>query len=181
MHPNSMRLMGDFIARHLPGGVAGLKVLDVGSQNINGSYRELFGGCAEYVGVDIVGGAGVDILATDMDNLPFATGTFDVVISGQTLEHAAHPWILMKEMSRIVKPGGKVCAIAPWKFHEHKDELCPYDRWRILSDGMRTLMEEAGLVVLEAFMHEEDCFGAAVKPAAPAQEAQPDADKPETT
>lgn len=165
MHPNSMRLMGDFISRHLGGKTEGLRVLDIGSQDINGSYRTLFPG-ADYVGVDILPGNGVDVLATDMDNLPFDDASFDVVVSGQTLEHAKHPWTLTKEMARIVRPGGKVCAIAPWKFHEHKDELCPYDRWRILSDGMIVLMEEAGLKVLESFMNEDDCVGIGERPTA---------------
>lgn len=158
MHPNSMRLMGDF-ARTAHNHWMGKRVLDVGSQDINGSYRELFNGCAEYVGVDIVPGKGVDVLATDIDHLPFEDASFDCIVSGQTLEHAAHPWLLVKEIARILKPGGMVCLIAPWRFHEHKDELCPYDRWRILSDGMRVLLEEAGIVVLEAFMHEDDCVG----------------------
>lgn len=165
MHPNSMRLMSDFVNQHSHK-IQGARVLDVGAQDINGSYKGLFDGCAEYVGCDILPGKGVDVIVEDMDRLPFEDASFDFVISGQTLEHAAHPWILMKEMARIVKPGGAVCAIAPWKFHEHKDELCPYDRWRILSDGMRVLMEEAGLKVISAFMNEDDCVGVGEKPAA---------------
>ena len=163
MHPNSMRLMGDFIKSHV-GRFQGGRVLDVGSQNINGSYREIFfPHVKEYIGCDIVAGAGVDVLVEDMDHLPFKDGEFDAVISGQTLEHAAHPWILVKEIARVTKSGGAVCLIAPWRFYEHKDALCPFDRWRILSDGMITLMTEAGLVTPQAFMDEDDCVGIAFK------------------
>lgn len=158
MHPNSMRLMSDF-ANQYREIWTGKKVLDIGSQDINGSYRELFSGCQEYIGVDIIPGKGVDVLAKDIDKMPFADETFECIISGQTLEHAAHPWILVKEIARMLRPGGIICLIAPWRFYEHKDGLCPFDRWRIMPDGMIVLISEAGLDVVAAFMNEDDCVG----------------------
>lgn len=155
--------MKEFLDAHLDRFNQG-RVLDVGSQNINGSYRDLFSPhVREYVGCDIVAGDGVDVLVEDMDRLPFQDGEFDCVISGQTLEHADHPWILVKEIARVTKSGGAICLIAPWRFHEHKDPMCPFDRWRILSDGMITLMSEAGLNVQGSFMNEDDCVGIAFK------------------
>lgn len=137
----------------------GKKILDVGSQDINGSYRQMFLdlGC-EYVGVDIVGGNGVDMIVP-FNKLPFEDGYFDCVISGQTLEHAEMPWELSREMGRVLKSGGLSCWIAPWRFHVHRDALCPYDRWRILDDGMKILMGLAGLEVLDCQMYEDDTYG----------------------
>ena len=144
--------------------IQGKKVLDVGSQDINGNYRDIFehSGCT-YTGTDIVGGANVDVISS-FDHLNFEDESFDVVVSGQTLEHAERPWELVKEMARVLKPGGLVCWIAPWRFHVHRDELCPYDRWRILDDGMKTLIKEAGLNLLDCQMYQDDTYGIAEKP-----------------
>lgn len=158
MHPDSLYLMENFV-RTYADRIKGKTVLDVGSQDINGCYRPFFEGLdCKYIGTDIVGGKNVDVLST-FEKLNFEDQSFDVVISGQTLEHASHPFILAKEMGRVLKTGGLVCWIAPWRFHVHKDELCPYDRWRILEDGMRVLLAEAGITVLDCQMHHDDTYG----------------------
>ena len=163
MHPDSMFLMTNFVTKYADR-MRGKTVLDVGAQDINGCYRPLFDGIeCQYIGTDIVGGNNVDFI-TPFDRLCFDDASFDVVVSGQTLEHAEKPWQLAQEMGRVLKPGGIVCWIAPWRFHVHKDGLCPYDRWRILDDGMNVLLWEAGLVVLECFMHQDDTVGIAEKP-----------------
>lgn len=163
MHPDSMLLMANFKNKYCEQ-IRGKRVLDVGSQDINGSYKQMFQelGCL-YTGTDIVDGPNVDVIST-FDSLLFQDNSFDIVISGQTLEHAERPWMLVREMSRVLAPGGLVCWIAPWRFHVHKDALCPYDRWRILDDGMHVLLQEAGLNVLDAFMHADDTVGIGQKP-----------------
>lgn len=159
MHPDSMYLMTNFRNAYHEC-IRGRKVLDVGSQDINGSYRQMFEELScEYKGVDIIGGPNVDIIADDLRRLPFDDKSFDIIVSGQMLEHAAYPWLIAKEMGRVLKPGGLVCWIAPWRFHVHRDALCPYDRWRILDDGMRILLEEAGVKVLQCEMFNDDTYG----------------------
>lgn len=158
MHPDSMTLIGNFRNAYVDR-IKDKTVLDVGSQDINGSYRSTFEqlGC-KYVGTDIVQAPNVDILCT-FERLPFDDNSFDVVVCGQTLEHAEKPWILAREMGRVLKPGGLVFWIAPWRFHVHRDALCPYDRWRILDDGMKVLLKEAGLEILDCTMHNDDTYG----------------------
>lgn len=164
MHPDSMGLMEQFARVHRER-VEGKKVLDVGSQDINGNYRGIFAGLGcEYTGTDIVGGANVDVISP-WERLSFEDEIFDVVICGQTLEHAEKPWELVKEIARVLKPGGIVCLIAPWRFHVHKDELCPYDRWRILEDGMATLIKHAGLELISLETLHDDTCGIGQKPA----------------
>ncbi len=155
MHENSIKLMALFKNKYVQGGMS---VLDVGAQDINGSYRPLFEGC-NYVGLDTAKAPGVDVVSEKENEFPFADNSFDVVISGQTLEHSLNPFVLAKEMSRILKPGGFACWIAPWYFPVHKGDNCPYDCWRILEDGMRQLMKESGLDVLESFQNESDTIG----------------------
>jgi SAM-dependent methyltransferase len=70
--------------------------------------------------------------------------TFDIVLSGQVIEHVKRIWVWIKELTRVCKKNGHVITIAPisWTFHE-----VPVDCWRIYPDGMKVLYEEAGLVV----------------------------------
>ena len=64
-------------------------VLEVGSADVNGSYRNIFAPLdCSYHGVDLAPGIGVDTVLDDPYSLPFADDTFDVVLSGQTFEHA---------------------------------------------------------------------------------------------
>ena len=71
-------------------------------------------------------------------------GTFDIVVSGQVIEHVRKPWLWLPELARVCKPGGLVLTVNPvsWPYHE-----APIDCWRIYPEGMRALCEEAGLSV----------------------------------
>jgi SAM-dependent methyltransferase len=83
---------------------AGLRVLEFGSHDVNGSPRSLFMNCTEYVGVDIWAGAGVDWVgrAQDFDG----EGRFDVVISVEAMEHDPDARGQIASAWRALKPGG---------------------------------------------------------------------------
>ena len=157
MHPNCMDLVSRFVKERFSAS-AGKKILEVGSTNINGGIRHLFEG-SEYIGVDIVPYNGVDIVLADHYKFPFEDNTFDLAISTNTLEHCTRPWVTVQEMARVIKPGGIVVNICPWRFHVHKEGVPAMDCFRILEDGMRSIMEDAGLEVLEASMQEDDTIG----------------------
>lgn len=161
MHPNSYNLMREFMQGYLRNMKPG-RVLDVGSYSVNGSYRDLWAGW-DYTGVDMEMGPNVDLIVP-------ATGVWDlgkqweVVISGQCLEHCGDPFTLAKTMGKHLAPGGLACWIAPAKWPEHRH---PRDCWRFLPDGMRILLDVAGIEPLEVGMcpanepHLDgaDCFG----------------------
>ena len=46
------------------------------------------------------------VLFGDAHHLPFADGSFDLVLSGGLLEHFRDPAPIVREMSRILRPGG---------------------------------------------------------------------------
>lgn len=46
-------------------------------------------------------------LVDDAENLHFPAETFDCVISCECLEHVPHPEKMVREMARVLKPGGK--------------------------------------------------------------------------
>jgi len=142
----------------------GDSVLDVGSYDVNGSYKPLFDGC-HYLGIDIETGPNVDVVLSEMYKYPFPDNHFDVVVSGQCLEHTFHPWRAVNEIGRVVKHGGFVCLIAPWQWPIHR---YPVDCFRILPDGMANMMKDAGLEVLSCTHStagtsfspvENDCYG----------------------
>lgn len=156
MHPSSMQLMQAFVQKYVPvSRRAGLRVADVGSYDVNGTYRELFSGC-NYVGMDISSGPNVDKVVDEYD---FGEEQFDVVVSGQTMEHVfdLHRW--RTALLKILRPGGLLCVIAPHTWGHHR---CPVDCWRVFPDGMRWLFQE--LNILECSMNESDTFFIGTKP-----------------
>jgi SAM-dependent methyltransferase len=82
----------------------GQRVLEIGSRNINGSLRTLFSAC-EYVGLDCTPGPDVDVvcLAHEYQGEP---GSFDVVVSGETLEHDPYAHQTVPKMRQVLRPGG---------------------------------------------------------------------------
>lgn len=149
-----------FVQKHLAS-KQHLKILDVGSYNVNGCYKPLFEKPGwDYIGLDIEPGKNVDLVGEPYD-WKVDKDSFDVVISGQCLEHVkdTHKWI--RQLAQALKPGGLACVIAPWSFNEHR---YPVDCWRILPDGMRFLLHDIGkLEVIEVFKCERDCVGIATK------------------
>lgn len=129
-----------------------LKILDVGSLNVNGSYRGLFNNPGwEYTGMDIVDGKNVDVVVEPY-RWPFIDKCFDVVISGQTFEHVEFPWLTIKEIERVMKPGAMGCLIAPSAGYEHR---YPLDCWRIFPDGFRALAKWAKLNVIDSYIDQK--------------------------
>ena len=139
-------LMASFVRRHLRR-KRELSVCDVGSLDVNGSFKPLFGR-HKYLGLDIIEGPNVDMVSKDLYRYPFGDETFDVIISGSTIEHVKDMFKWIMELKRIMKKDGLICIIGPSVFqmnHPH-----PVDCWRIYPDGMRFLLEEiAGFEVLK--------------------------------
>ena len=126
-----------------------LIIVDVGSYDINGTYKNIIPSKWEYKGVDIEKGPNVDIIMDDPKKIPLDNNFADIVISGQCLEHCKTPWILVKEMSRILKKGGFCFITAPATWWEHR---FPIDCFRYYPDGMKSLIEEANLTVLDSYV-----------------------------
>ena len=138
MHDSSLKLMGALVEKYLSH-LSGISVLDVGSADVNGTYRGLFTKDTwKYAGADMAAGPNVDIVV-DKTWSQIQDATYDVVISGQTLEHIGMPWLWSKQLHRVCKTGGVCIVIAPWIWEERR---YPIDCWRILPDGMHSLMAE---------------------------------------
>jgi hypothetical protein len=148
MHKTSYQLMTYFRDKYLPD-MLGATVLDVGARNLKRespkaySYRPLFDRF-QYAGMDIEPGYNVDIVG--FENIP---GPFDVLISGQTMEHVKQPWEWLKSLTPYFSK--YICIIAPhtWKEHKNVRKNCPFDTYRYYPDGMRDLFEYAGIKEVE--------------------------------
>ncbi|MBA4373180.1 MAG: hypothetical protein C0402_10010 [Thermodesulfovibrio sp.] len=127
-----------------------IRVLDVGSYGVNGTYKEIFSDPQkyDYVGLDVNPGPNVDYVPADSYSWPeLKDEAFEVIISGQAFEHIEFPWLVIDEMKRTLKKNGLICIVAPSRGPEHK---YPVDCWRYYPDGFRALAKWAGLEVLES-------------------------------
>lgn len=141
MHPEGLRAMTELVER-VP--LVRAQVLDVGSYDINGTYRALIEGRGwEYTGLDLENGPNVDIISPDPYAFPLPDAKYDVVMSGSTMEHVQAIWRWIPELVRVLRPGGWLLIVTHWSFPEHK---YPVDCWRIMPDGMRYLFEQTGVL-----------------------------------
>lgn len=95
--------------------------------------------------LDIAPGPGVDHVGTvEETGLPDAA--FDLVLCTQVIEHCLDPWGALKELYRIVRPGGYLVWSVPqmWFYHPH-----PADNWRFTPEGVARLSEGGGFEVVE--------------------------------
>jgi O-antigen biosynthesis protein len=151
MHQSSFNIITCFrelVAKTFP--QEKIKILDVGSYGVNGTYKEIFSDSGKYcyTGLDVGPGPNVDYVPADPYYWPeLHDESFEVIISGQAFEHIEYPWLIIEEMNRVLKKNGLICIVAPSRGPEHK---YPVDCWRYYPDGFRALAKWAHLEVLEA-------------------------------
>lgn len=139
-------------------------VLEVGSANVNGGVRDLFGG--PYTGIDIEDAPGVDIVISShqLTGL-FDTDSFELVLCLEMLEHDPNPWETLRQITEVTAPGGTVVlTVRANGFPEHNRP----DLWRFMKDGIRNLVDVSGLTLvrLEADPQVSGWFVVARKPEA---------------
>lgn len=150
MHQSSYDKMMNFRKQYLEDRRdESLRILDVGSMDVNGCYRPIFDSPQwQYQGIDMEPGPNVNIvLGSPYKWTAVRSASADVVISGQAFEHIEYFWITMLEIARVMKPGGIGCIIAPSAGPVHN---FPGDCWRFYPDGFIALARFAGLIPLKA-------------------------------
>ena len=81
-----------------------------------------------------------DILG-DAHDMPIADESFDVALACSVLEHVDDPYQVVRELYRIMRPGGRVFAWVPFFFGVH---AFPQDVSRFTEEGFRRVFERAG-------------------------------------
>lgn len=81
----------------------------------------------------------------DITNMPQVPSTcFDVVVCHQVLEHVPDPLAALREITRVLKPGGTALISVPHLSRRHE---LPHDYFRFTPEGMAALSQRAGLKV----------------------------------
>ena len=133
------------VAHGLP---AGTLVLDAGAGEC--VYKRLFSHCL-YKAIDLAVGesrwnyANLDYIGP-LHDMPVESGRFDAVLCTQVLEHLEWPRQSVKEMHRVLKPGGKLYLTVPMAQNEHQ---APHDYFRYTSYGLSSICRNAGFSRVE--------------------------------
>ena len=95
-----------------------------------------------------------------LEQLPFETGEFDIVMMRHVLEHTPHPKQALQEVTRVLSPGGVVMVAVPdlhyWKGDYRRktyryfrpDDLGQQHYVYYSDDTLRQLLESSGFEVL---------------------------------
>jgi SAM-dependent methyltransferase len=146
MHKSSLEHVNRLVDKYLHN-KTGLNVVDLGSYDVNGSYKQFFSKPGwSYQGVDLVAGPNVDVVLQSPYRLPLPSFSADVIVSGQAFEHIEFFWLTWLEFARVLKPSGMIFLLAPSRGYEHR---YPQDCWRFYPDSYRALAKYAGMDLLE--------------------------------
>ncbi len=126
-----------------PSDVMGKRVLEVGALDVNGSVRGdiVALGPAEYVGIDIRPGPGVDVICDAGDLVArFGENAFDIVISTELLEHARDWRRIVSNIKRVTKPDGLL--IVSTRSYGVDFHRRPFDYWRYEKDDFTAIFSD---------------------------------------
>ena len=136
------RKVSEMVAK-IPEGAA---VLDIGAGECK--YAAILSH-TRYISTDLVSSSDkhdfsrIDVVA-DASAIPFQDNVFDVALNLVVLEHVPDPGLTVREMARILKPGGFAYALIPLVRPEH---LVPYDFQRFTRYGIQRLFESNGFQI----------------------------------
>ena len=134
------REIADF-ARKLP---AGALVLDAGAGDQ--PYRHHFTHC-HYESADFEAVEKRYVPSTyvcDLTRIPVEDHRFDAILFSQVMEHLPDPLAVLKELHRVLKPGGVLFYSGPLWFEEHEK---PYDFYRYTRFALHHLFEASAFEI----------------------------------
>ncbi|MBI3748918.1 MAG: class I SAM-dependent methyltransferase [Chloroflexi bacterium] len=134
---------------------AGRDVLDVGCNTGYGTVR-FVPVARRVVGVDVSPGAidaarlraadgRPEFVLTSGAALPFADDSFDLVTSFQVLEHVSDPLAYLRELARVVRPGGELFLATPNAAIRLDPGMTPWNRFHVheyLASELRELLRQ---------------------------------------
>jgi SAM-dependent methyltransferase len=139
-----------FLAQHLAlPDVAGRRVIEVGSRDARGAVRAIVAPLrpAEYVGVDMASGPGVDLVCRAERLIDrFGESSFDVVISTEVLEHVQDWRAVVHNLKGVLRDRGLLIVTTRsrgFEFHPY-----PLDFWRFEVADMAEIFGDLGIEAL---------------------------------
>lgn len=149
-----MQLIAELAKNYFSSATEPITILDVGGLD-GESYEDIFSAAlpCHYHTMNVRFSSDAPqnstILVENGYNWPeFADESYDMVISGQVLEHVEYFWCSLLEMQRVLKKGGILANIAPSHWQEHR---APFDCYRYYADGFRAMTKFIGLEEIYTF------------------------------
>ena len=152
---SSRKYLADFAQQAAHSIPAGARVLDAGAGEC--PYRSFFDHVTyEATDLCLVPKAYAQLtFICDLAKIPARPDSYDLVLCSQTLEHVPDPKLLLAELHRVLKPGGKLWLSVPLFYEEHE---IPYDYYRYTRYGISHLLEQEGFRI-ESITWLEGYFG----------------------
>jgi len=117
--------------------------MDVGAKD--GRYRSLVP-ATEYLTLDIRPESGADIVG-DVHDIPRGSDSLDTVLATEVLEHCYDPARAVREIHRVLRPGG-VCVLSTRFIHAYHPD--PHDYFRFSRDGLELVFQNFSRVEITA-------------------------------
>lgn len=103
-----------------------------------GSGPNIIKGRADIINVDLYSFDEVDMIA-DAEDIPLEDNSVDLILNQAMLEHVPHPDKVVREMHRLLQPGGEVFCYLPFTVPFH---AAPRDYYRWTMPGVRELFRQ---------------------------------------
>jgi ubiquinone/menaquinone biosynthesis C-methylase UbiE len=87
-----------------------------------------------------------EVIIGPLEDIAFPDATFDSVLCNAVLEHVADVDQAIRELARVVRPGGHLVVAIPFLRPYH---ACPGDYRRYTADGLAALGRSVGLEVVD--------------------------------
>ena len=102
-------------------GNSGFASLAIYEPGVAGPFRTYMGDLRHYqqscYQEGFLGGELVDgVVNQDLQQLTFDSGSFDLVVTSDILEHVRKPWLAFAEIKRVLKPGGRHVFTVPLQY-----------------------------------------------------------------
>jgi len=80
----------------------------------------------------------------DLQKIPVENCRYDFIIFNQVMEHLPEPLLVLTELYRVLKPGGKLFYTGPLFYEEHEQ---PFDYYRYTQFGLRYMLSSTGFAI----------------------------------
>ncbi len=110
--------------------------------------KTFFVGAEKYTGMDYLTDRSTPDVVGSATDIPLSDATFDTVVCTEVLEHVADPLKALREMYRVLKPGGYLILSTPMYWPRHE---VPYDYFRYPYDGLLHLVNTSGFELVQLF------------------------------
>lgn len=102
----------------------------------------------EYIVLDKVSDYNPDVVG-DIHDLPFEDNSIDAIVCIAVLEHVEEPQKAVREMYRVLKPGGYCYIYAPFLFYYHPMKGYYSDFYRFTRDGYEYMTKDFSTVEIQ--------------------------------